>query len=204
MMGWLIAVGIIVLLAIFPLGISAVYQHSGFMAWVLVGPVRIRIYPSKKDDKDEKTEETLEKTQNAVSKARKAAEEETGGSWKDFLPLVHVALDFLGDLRQKIRVKYLKMHLTLASEDPCDLAINYGRMNAAVAGLLAQFDRLFVIRRQDVKIDCDFSAEQTVVAARLDLTITVARIVSLAVRYGLRAFKTYLSIKKQREGGANL
>lgn len=204
MMGWLIALGIVVLLAVFPLGISATYQHSGIMAWVLAGPVRIQVYPSKKKEKEDKPEEKIEQASNAISKAQKTAEEESGGSWKDFLPLVDVVLDFLGDLRKKIRVKYLKMHLTLASEDPCDLVINYGRMNAAVAGLLAQFDRLFVVRKQNVKIDCDFTAEETVVVARVDLTITVARIVSLVLRHGLRVFKTYLSIKKQREGGANL
>ncbi len=204
-MGWLIALGVFVLLAFFPLGVSAVYRQGGFMAWVLVGPVRIQAYPSKKKgDKNDQTEESLTQTKNAASKAKKTATEENGGSWKDFLPIVEVVRDFLGDLRRKIRVKYLKMHLTLACEDPCDLAVDYGRMNAAVAGLLAQLDRLFVVRKQDVQINCDFTAEQTLVAARLDLTITVARIVSLAARHGVRAFKTYSSIKKQREGGANL
>lgn len=204
-MGWLIALGVIVLLAIFPLGVSVVYQQSGFMAWVLVGPVRIQAYPSKKKgDKNGKTEGKSTQTKDAVSKTKESVTEETGGSWKDFLPMVDVVRDFLGDLRRKIRVKYLKMHLTLACDDPCDLAVNYGRMNAAVAGLLAQFDRLFVVRKQDVQINCDFTAEQNTVSARLDLTITVARIVALAARHGVRAFKTYLNIKKQREGGANL
>ncbi len=205
-MGWLIALGMIVLLAMFPLGISAKYQQSGFMAWVLVGPVRIRLYPSK--HKEEKKDETAEKKtsqpKSSASKTNRPSPEERGGSWKDFLPLVDVLRDFLGDLRRKIRVKYLKLHVTMAGDDPCDLAVSYGCMNAAMAGLLAQLDRLFVIRRQNVRMNCDFTAEDAVVAARIDLTITVARALHLLARYGVRALKTYSSIKKQREGGANL
>ena len=92
----------------------------------------------------------------------------------------------------------------MAADDPCDLAIQYGRMNASVAGLLAQLERFLVIKKRDVHIDCDFAASQTVILARLDLTITLGRILSLAVRYGIRSLKTYLKIKKQREGGADL
>lgn len=204
-MGWLIALGMIVLLAMFPLGISAKYQQSGFAAWVLVGPVRIQLYPSKQKEKEDDTgKKKTSLPQSPASKTNRSSPEERGGSWKDFLPLVDVLRDFLGDLRRKIRVKYLKLHVTMAGDDPCDLAVSYGCMNAAMAGLLAQLDRLFVIRRQDIRMNCDFTAEDTVVAARIDLTITTARALRLLARYGAQALKIYSSIKKQREGGANL
>ena len=44
--------------------------------------------------------------------------EEKGGSWKDFLSLIPVVLDFLGDFRRKLRVNRLEMRLTLAGDDP--------------------------------------------------------------------------------------
>ena len=46
-MGWLIAAGVIFLLAIMPLGISAVYDDAGPLLKAIVGPVRIKLYPSK-------------------------------------------------------------------------------------------------------------------------------------------------------------
>ena len=115
-----------------------------------------------------------------------------------------MALDLLNDLRRKLRVNELKLHLTMAGDDPCDLAINYGRMNASLAALIAQLERVLVIKKRDVHIDCDFAASETVILARLDLTITLGRILSIAVRYGVRGLTTFLKIKKQREGGADL
>ena len=117
---------------------------------------------------------------------------------------MRVALDLLNDLRSKLRVDHLKLHMTMAADDPCDLAINYGRMNASLAGLIAQLERFLVIKKRDVHIDCDFAANETVILARLDLTITLGRILSIAVVYGVRALMTFLKIKKQREGGADL
>ena len=130
--------------------------------------------------------------------------EKKGGAWTDFLPLVRVALDLLNDLRRKLRVNELKLHLTMAADDPCDLAVNYGRMNASLAGLLSQLERFLVIKKRSVHVDCDFTASETLILARLDLTITLGRILSIAVVYGIRALMTYLKIKKQREGGADL
>ena len=161
--------------------------------------------------KKEKTKKTKAKKsqkpeaeENTDAPKKPAPKPQAGGSWTDFLPLVRVALDLLNDLRCKLRVDHLKLHMTMAADDPCDLAINYGRMNASLAGLIAQLERFLVIKKRDVHIDCDFTASQTVILARLDLTITLGRILSIAVVYGIRALTTFLKIKKQREGGADL
>ena len=68
---------------------------------------------------------------------------------------------------------------------------------------MPHLDRLFVIKKRDVEVECDFTASETLVFARLDLTITLGRLLSLAVCYGIRALKEFLNIKKKRKGGAN-
>ena len=209
-MGWLIFLAILTLLAILPLGASVLYDEDGPRVRVLAGPVKIQVFPMKKKPKKDKPKK--EKPKKEPKKPAQAAGEEkkpfpkpkTGGSWTDFLPLVQVALDLLNDLRRKLRVNELKLHLTMAGDDPCDLAINYGRMNASLAALIAQLERVLVIKKRDVHIACDFTASETVILARLDLTITLGRILSIAVRYGVRGLTTFLKIKKQREGGADL
>ena len=208
-MGWLIFLAILVLLAILPLGASVLYDADGPRVRIVAGPVKIQVFPMKKKPKKDKPKK--EKPKKESKKPAQAGEEQkpfpkpkTGGSWTDFLPLVQVALDLLNDLRRKLRVNELKLHLTMAGDDPCDLAINYGRMNASLAALIAQLERVLVIKKRDVHIDCDFTASETVILARLDLTITLGRILSIAVRYGVRGLTTFLKIKKQREGGADL
>ena len=212
-MGWLIALAVIVLLAILPLGASVLYDEDGPRVRILAGPLKIQVFPLKKKKKDKPRKAKSQKQKKPKKAAAETAPAEkpnpapkpkSGGSWTDFLPLVRIALDLLNDLRRKLRVDHLKLHLTMAADDPCDLAVNYGRMNASLAGLIAQLERFLVIKKRDVHIDCDFTASQTMILARLDLTITLGRILSIAVIYGLRALTTILKIKKQREGGADL
>ena len=211
MMGWLIALAVLVLLAILPLGASVLYDEDGPRVRIVAGPLKIQVFPLKKKPKKNKPKAEKPKKDKKPKKAAPEGEKpepfpkpKTGGSWTDFLPLVRVALDLLNDLRRKLRVDHLKLHLTMAGDDPCDLAVNYGRMNASLATLIAQLERFLVIKKRDVHIDCDFAASETVILARLDLTITLGRIISIAAVYGVRALTTFLKIKKQREGGADL
>ena len=120
----------------------------------------------------------------------------------DFLPLVKVALNFLGDFQRRLRVNRLELKLILAGGDPCDLAVNYGRAWTAVGNLMPQLERLFVIKKRDVEVECDFTASETLVIARLDLTITLGRLLGLAIVYGIRALKEFLILQKKRKGGA--
>ena len=53
-MGWLITLGILVLLAILPLGAAVNYHSEGFFLDVIAGPVRIPILPKKKKDPNKK------------------------------------------------------------------------------------------------------------------------------------------------------
>ncbi|MBE6975245.1 MAG: DUF2953 domain-containing protein [Ruminococcaceae bacterium] len=202
-MGWFIALGILVILAILPLGVSAIYEAGGPLIRLIAGPVRIQLYPGKNKEKAEKKKPAPAAPAKKPA-AKAATAEKKPGKWTDFLPLVRTALDFLGEFRRKLRVKVLEVKVTMAGDDPCDLATNYGRAWAALGNLWPRLERLFVIKKRDVQIQCDFTATETVIYARLDLTITLGRLLSLAVRYGIRAIREYLQIIKSRKGGASI
>lgn len=197
-MGWYIALGILVLLAIMPVGVSLIYQEDGLSLSLLLGAVKIKLYPKTKIKKPKKKKEKKQ-TKPPATGTKKPEPEKKGGKLSDFLPLVDAALGFLGSLRRKIRVKRLELNWILASDDPCDLAVNYGRAWAAVGNIMPLLERMFVIKKRDVQVQCDFTADVTRVAARLDVTITVGRMVGLTVKYGVLALWEYFKIKK---GGA--
>ena len=134
---------------------------------------------------------------------KKEEKKAKGGSVLDFLPLVRVGLDFLGDFRRKLRLNRLELKMIMASGDPCDLAINYGRAWAAIGNLFPLLERAFVIKKHDIEVECDFTASETLIVARLDITITLGRIIALAVRYAIRALLELLKIMKSRKGGAS-
>ena len=219
-MGWLITLGVLAALAVLPLGVSVSYDAAGPVIKVILGPVRITVFPVKKKERKNKQQQKedaapepadaseTEEEHSAVSQPKKAEvvqkkEAAAGGSVKDFLPLMQVVLDFLGDFRRKLRVKVLYLKIILAGDDPADLGILYGRAWEAVGNLWPRLERLFVIQKRDVQIECDFTAAEPQVTARLDLSITLGRLTGLGVRYGIRAVKEFMKIRKNSKGGAN-
>ena len=213
-MGWLITLGILLLLAVLPLGVRIRYNSEGILVKVIAGPVKITVYPlpgKKKKEKKKKgpknsaaaQEEDLPKPpQPPKEKKKKAEKKEKGGSLLDFLPLVQAALDFLGDFRRKLRLDNLYLRLIMAANDPCDLAVNYGRAWAAAGNLLPQLEKWFVIKKRDIEVECDFEASKPLVIAHLDLTITLGRLLAAVVKFAVRALIEYLKIRKKRKGGA--
>ena len=201
-MGRLIGLGIVVLLAVLPLGVRIRYDCDGIAVTVLAGPVRILVFPRPKKEKKKKEKPKPEKKKTAPSEKEPPKKEKAGGSLTAFLPLVKLALELLNCFRRKLRVDNLRLKLVLAGDDPCDLAVNYGRAWAALGNLLPRLERVLVIRKRDLNVECDFTADSTVVTAGLDITITLGRLIALAVVYGLRGLKEFLSISKKRKGGA--
>ena len=212
-MGWWIALGAVVLLAILPLGISAGYDGDGARLRVILGPVRLTLFPrhkkekkparpAKKDTREKKQDAALPKPPQPPAPEPAESGKKRGGSLSDFLPLVKVALDLLGDFRRKLRLNRLELKLILGGGDPCDLAVNYGRAWTAVGNLMPRLEGLFTIKKRDVEVECDFTASETRVIARLDMTVTLGRLLRLAVVYGIRALREYLKLQKKRKGGA--
>ena len=230
-MGWLITLGILFLLAILPLGVSVKYDEAGALVKLIAGPVKITLFPRKKTDKKaknpakpkktekqpeqkptpqpepEKAEQpSLEPTKPEQTKQepkKEVGKKKSGGPLTDFLPLVQIALDMLGAFRRRLRVNMLELKLIMAADDPCDLAVNYGRAWAAVGNLSPKLERVFLIKKRNIEVECDFEASQTRVIARLDLTITLGRILATVVVYGIKALIEFLKIKNKRKGGVS-
>lgn len=206
-MGWLIFAGVLLLLAVLPLGVWIRYDEAGPLVRIVAGPLKIKIFPVKKKTKKavaSKQEKASLSEPPKKTKEQQPTKKTKGGSLIDFLPLVKVAMDLLGDFRRKLRVDELYLRLILAASDPCDLAVNYGRTWAAVGNLIPQLERFFVIKKRDVAVECDFTASQTLVIFQMKITITLGRLLSLLVVYGFRGLKEFLKLKKKRKGGATL
>lgn len=203
-MGWLIALGVLVLLALLPLGASVSYDREGPVVKILAGPLQVQVLPGKKKEPKKKREKApkQKKTETAPAKEAKPKPKEKGGSITDFLPLVKIAFELLDGFRRKLRVNRLEMNLVLGGGDPCDLAMNYGKAWAALGNLWPLLEQYLVIKKRDVEIQCDFEASETLITARLDITITLGSLIALACVYGFKAVKELIKIMNNRKGGA--
>ena len=220
-MGWWIALGILVGILILPLGVSVFYDAAGVRVRVIAGFLRFTVFPMKKKEKkpekekapeqkkeeakQKKTEKSAPKSEKAppVKKKEQPKKEAPGGSLLDFLPLAKLALKMVGELFGKtLHIDVLYVKLTMAGGDPCDLAVNYGKAWAALGNLWPKIDDLLTIKKRDIQIQCDFEGEETVVNARVDLTITLARVLGLLICYGARMAWGFLKILNKRKEAA--
>ena len=205
MTGWLITFVILFLLAILPLGVSAKYDATGVLVRLIAGPAKITLIPGKKKEKKEKPTPREKKVKKPAAKTetpkKPAKDKAAGGPITDFLPLLQVALDLLNDFRRKLRVDRLEAKIIMAGDDPCDLAVGYGRAWAALGNLWPRLEEFLVIKKRDVQIECDFTADTTVISARMDLTITLGRLLALIAVYGWKAVAEFLKIQNKRKGG---
>ena len=216
MTGWLIALGILVLIAIIPIGASLIYHEEGFFLSVICGLIKIKILPQnpKKKNKPKKEKPKKEKPPKEEKKDKgketpkgDESKEKKGGKITDFLPLVDIAIRLLGSFRRKLRVNRLEVNYVMAGGDPCDLAVNYGKAWTAVGNLMPLLERAFVIKKRNIQVQCDFASDETRIHARLDITITIGRLVGMLVKYGVLALIEFLKIqykRKNNKGGAEL
>ena len=214
-MGWWIFWGILALILLLPIGASIFYDAAGVRVLVIGGPIRFTVFPVKKKDQkvpgkekeepEKKVEPAPAQTQPQPSTDAKPvlpeapkppqAPEEKGGSLLDFLPLVELVLKFVGEFFHKtLHIDVLYVKLTMAGDDPADLAINYGRTWETLGNLWPYIDRMFTIKKRDIQVQCDFEASETLVNARVDITLTLARLLGLVLGYGFRIGVKFLQI----------
>ena len=210
MSGWLIAaiiVGVFVLIGMIPVGVDAQYLDDEAKVLLKIGPVRVQVLPAKpkkqraRKPKWKAAGKAAEKTAQAAQKeaSQPAAKKKFAMpklSLSDILALVDLACDTLGDLRRKIRVEELMLHVTLDGSDPAKAAVLYGRSWAVLGAMTPQLERLFVIKKRDIQPVLDYNEKEMKVQARLVLTITIGRTLALGLRAGARFLKLWIEKKK--------
>ena len=201
----LVILAVLVLIGCIPVGVDAAYGEGGVLFSAKIGFFRLQILPAKpqKPKKPKKPKQQKPAASSAPSAAPDAPAEPAAkkklalpGGLNDILRLVNLALSTLGDLRRKLRVEELTLHVTFAGDDPADAALHYGQAWAAVGALMPALDRLFVIKKRDICPILDYNREQMSVDAHLILTITIGRALALGLKAGLGFLKLLNDSKK--------
>lgn len=201
-MGWLITIAAVAALLMVPVGIRACYNSSGSKVDLIVGPIRLTLYPGKKKPPRSKKQTGKKNSRKDRFESQKSLTPEKKGSLKNFFPILRLILDFLIDFRRKLRINNLELKLILGSGDPADLALDYGRAWTVLGNLMPLLENSFVIKKRQLEVECDFTSTETMVDARVDMTVTVGRILSLLLYHGTRVLRKYFKILKQLKGGA--
>lgn len=192
--------GVLLLLLCLPAGVHLRYSAAGMALKLVYGPIRLRLLPAKGKKKKKKEKKPKEKpAPNEPEPVKNATEApKKGGNLKDLMEYVPIGLDLLNAIRRRLLMRKLVLLVNLAGNDPCDLALLYGKANAGVAGALPLLERCFRIRHRDVQVFCDFTADSTEVYAELEIVACPARLLAVLLRYGWKLLRTYLKQKSKK------
>lgn len=193
---------VVVLLLLFLLGLVRVggageYSAGGVLAWVWVGPFRVRVFPlkEKKKKKPKKAKEGPPKPEGTAEEAPKK-----GGALeqaRQYLPLVCEAA---GELKRRIRIDRLLLdYMAPGKEDAASAAMNFGLTNAAVGIILSLFEQNFDVKDRRVRTAVDFNAESPTLYVYAAISARLGQLCAFALRFGWKFFKVYRQTKNPKK-----
>lgn len=185
---------VLTVLLLTPLGVDGGYNGKSLILGIRIGFLNIRILPKKKKQivpKIPKKRKVPKQTPEKTEKKKKPFDKE------EIKALIKPALKALGRFRKKLRLDYLRIHYTFASDDPYKTAMGFGMSSAALGVILPLVENAFDIGERDVGTSFDFLCDKPVFDCWITTTIHVWEILYIAIAFGIDYLK--LKIKQKRE-----
>ena len=196
----LVIFAVLVLIGCIPVGVDARYSADGVFLTAKLGPFRLQLLPQKPKKKPKKRKPQQKQPKKTPAKAEPQEKKPNpllSGGVDGLMQLLDLAFDTLGDLRRKLRVKELTLYVLIGgADDPAKAAMGYGRAWAAIGAITPSLERLFVIKKRDIRPALDYTISNTQIDAHLVTTITIGRSLALALRAGIRFLKILNERKK--------
>lgn len=196
----LVIFAVLVLIGCIPVGVDARYSADGVFLTAKLGPFRLQLLPQKPKKKPKKRKPQQKQPKKTPAKAEPQEKKPNpllSGGVDGLMQLLDLAFDTLGDLRRKLRVNELTLYVLIGgADDPAKAAMGYGRAWAAIGAITPSLERLFVIKKRDIRPTLDYTISNTQIDAHLVTTITIGRSLALALRAGIRFLKILNERKK--------
>lgn len=175
-------------------GASVRYSEDGLLAAIKAGPFRIPIIPAKRaKEKPEKAKKPRKKKPEGDT-ARRGAKD-TLALVMRFVPLLGEAA---GQLKRKIRIDRVTLHVIWGAENPASAAMGFGAGNAALGILWPPLEHNFHVKEHDLGVDVDFERKKPTVEAEAQATLTIWQGLSLGIRLGIKALNIFLGVRREQ------
>ena len=196
----LVIFAVLVLIGCIPVGVDARYSADSVFLTAKLGPFRLQLLPQKPKKKPKKRKPQQKQPKKTPAKAEPQEKKPNpllSSGVDGLMQLLDLAFDTLGDLRRKLRVNELTLYVLIGgADDPAKAAMGYGRAWAAIGAITPSLERLFVIKKRDIRPALDYTISNTQIDAHLVTTITIGRSLALALRAGIRFLKILNERKK--------
>lgn len=216
-MGWIIAAGVVLLIALLLAGrVSVFFDYNGELAlkikYLCFTVVKIPKKPKSekpKKQKKPKPEKPSKKSKKSQTEGENQDKKKKGGLLKnltfdDIIELLKQALTGIGKplrkLFKSIVISHLSLNITVGGDDAAKTAIKFGAMNIAVGNVLGLLDSFFTLKPlDDLNIGVDFQSEKTLYDAYFELRMTLFAGLAAGIRLGRVALKLFGTLKKKKK-----
>ena len=175
-----IVLGILVLLLLLawaPVGVRAAY-HGDLRVQVKAGPLRFSVYPPPKEKPSKKAEKKASApTGDAKKRSLRRPSRRQLLSAQDTLPPSLGRA--LGRVGRRLRVPVLRLRVVFGGEDPADVALLYGRAQAAAGAALPVLEQLVRFGETDVRLETDYQAERTEISGEAAVEIRLGALLGM-------------------------
>ncbi len=204
MIGAIVLAGIaaaVLALYYLPLRVRAEYSETGPQVDAALGPLRIALFPRPEKSEKSQTPKKKKKKPDEPNKTK----EKSGGNLPLFRQLIGLALEFLGKFWRKLHMDQLTLHLTVGGDKAlaADAALLYGRAWAAVGALVPLMEQVLIIGKRDIQVEIDYRQQEDKIYVCGIIRIFLGELLELAIPYGLRALKIFVTHKMQKGGKKN-
>jgi len=169
----------LLIIALLRFGMRIEYSSDGVLVELMAGPLRIKVYPSKKDDaaegKKKKKKEKKEKKSARKKEKKKDAKPKKSLNigFKEVKEIIPHFLKMLGRIKKCLLINHLTLYFTVGGEDAAKIAKTYGVVNAAVGELLPILDNNFRIKKRDIQFFTDFINQKQTIYANATFSLAV-------------------------------
>lgn len=191
---------VLTVLLLTPLGIDGGYRGNNLILGIRIGFLNIRVFPKKEKHAEPKISKKRKKPKPSRKdtegkKPKKPLEK------KELIALIKIALKALGRFRKKLRVDYLRIRYTFASDDPFNTAMGFGASSAVLSSVIPLLDSAFDIGERDIGTSFDFLGDKPVIDIWLTTTIQVWEIFYIAIASGIDYLRFKLKQKRDVRKG---
>lgn len=219
---------ILLLLSPIPVGVRFRY-HGEVSLRLIVAFFHLQLLPKKPMTRKQLARAEAKKAKKQEKKARKAAqkaeqkkkrqahgliarpEPETPKQPKQplrakldklegLIPWAKLGVRFVGEFfRRRLCVRRLNVRVALANGDPARLALSTAKAWEILGVAVPILEQGFRIRERRLNVYPDFTAKKTDAEAELQIRLLLGGLFWMALRYGLRALKIFLSGKFKKK-----
>ena len=174
---------LIIIIGLLRLGLYFEYSQDGARLVLKIAFVKIQVFPEIKKKEKKKAKRPAPSRKEKAEKPKRTV----GETVKRVKAVIPTVVQALNRLRRRLKVNQLTVIYTIASDDPADTAIKYGRVAAATSWLFPTLNSVLNIKKSFVKTQTDFVDTEDRIYICADVSIAVWELIYILLKLDFKA-----------------